>query len=142
MRIRFGLTLKITARTKSYTTGIVLIDKTGKLMREITTLFGVYPQLFHSLYASVAPNTDRFAFVAKGGSDGALGAELFDPDGVSVAKELQVKAWEVLQKSSPAAGLWRIDLSWPKFGPRRYFQLDLVGVPGFLWLSKEKTVMF
>ena len=96
----------------------------------------------HSLYASVAPNTDRFAFVAKGGSDGALGAELFDPDGVSVAKELQVKGWEVLQKSSPAAGLWRIDLSWPKFGPRRYFQLDLVGVPGFLWLSKEKTVMF
>jgi hypothetical protein len=29
-----------------YTTGIVLIDKTGKLMREITTLFGVYPRLF------------------------------------------------------------------------------------------------
>jgi hypothetical protein len=61
---------------------------------------------------------------------------------VSVAKELQVKDWEVLQKSSPVAGLWRIDLSWPKFGSRKYFQLDLVGVPGFLWLSKEKTVMF
>ena len=31
-----------------YTTGIVLIDKTGKLMHEITTLFGVYPQLFYN----------------------------------------------------------------------------------------------
>ena len=29
-----------------YTARTVLFDKTGKLMREITTLFGVYPQLF------------------------------------------------------------------------------------------------
>jgi hypothetical protein len=32
-----------------YTARTVLIDKTGKLMREITTLFGVYSRLLHSL---------------------------------------------------------------------------------------------
>jgi hypothetical protein len=37
-----------------YTTGIVLINKTGKLTREITTLFGVYPQLLHPNYSCAA----------------------------------------------------------------------------------------
>jgi hypothetical protein len=54
LRIRDENTLRTDSQDYSadeilYTTGIVLIDKTGKLMREITTLFGVYPRLLHSL---------------------------------------------------------------------------------------------
>lgn len=96
----------------------------------------------HSLYVNIAPGTERFAFVVKGGSDGALAAGLFDPAGKPVAEERQIKAWDVLQRAAPDAGLWRIDLGMPAKGPRRYFQLDLTGTPGFLWLSREKTVSF
>jgi hypothetical protein len=38
--------------------------------------------------------------------------------------------------------LWQIDILKPQRGYRKYFYLDLTGVPGLLWLSKEKTVAF
>ena len=58
------------------------------------------------------------------------------------AENRQIENWTVLQKQSPEAGLWRIDAEKPKKGSRKYFYLDLTGVPGLLWLSKEKTVAF
>ena len=53
MRIWFGLILKITARMKSYILPeLRYFDKINRLMREITILFGVSPQLFQSLVVS------------------------------------------------------------------------------------------
>ena len=40
------------------------------------------------------------------------------------------------------AGLWRIDVCKPQAGNRKYFYVDLTGVPGLIWLSREKTVAF
>ena len=67
MRIRFGIILSILMRQRInentvwtdsqdygadeilYTIGIVLFDKINRLMREITILFRVSPQLFPSI---------------------------------------------------------------------------------------------
>lgn len=42
----------------------------------------------------------------------------------------------------PIEGLWQIDVTKPLRGYRRYFYIDLTGVPGLLWLSRDKTVTF
>lgn len=95
-----------------------------------------------SLYVWVPEGTDRFAFIFKSGTDSALGAELFDPEGASVACNRQIEQWSVLQSRSPANGLWRLDITKPSRGARRYFQLDFTGLPALLWLSPEKFVSY
>jgi hypothetical protein len=80
--------------------------------------------------------------VTKGGSSSNLGAKLLSPDGKVVSQIGQIENWSVLQKLSPEPGLWQIDIFKPKRGNRKYFYLDLTGVHGLLWLSREKTVEF
>ena len=96
----------------------------------------------HSVWVSVPEKAEAVAFVTKGGSDSILGARLVAPDGTVAAENRQIENWTVLQKQSPEAVLWRIDAEKPEKGSRKYFYLDLTGVPGLLWLSKEKTVAF
>ena len=96
----------------------------------------------HSVWVSVPEKAEAVAFVTKGGSDSILGARLVASDGMVAAENRQIENWTVLQKQSPEAGLWRIDAEKPEKGSRKYFYLDLTGVPGLLWLSKEKAVAF
>ena len=63
-------------------------------------------------------------------------------DGSAAAENRQIENWAVLQRQSPVAGLWQIDILKPQRGYRKYFYLDLTGVPGLLWLSRDKTVTF
>ena len=96
----------------------------------------------HSLWVSAPTAADRIAFIFKSGTDSALGAELFGPDGASVAKKGQIEHWSVLQAKKPAKGLWRLDVTKPLRGTRKYFQLDFTGAPALLWLSPEKFVSY
>ena len=95
-----------------------------------------------SVWAYVPESSKAVAFVTKGGSDSDLGARLVAPDGKVAAENRQIENWAVLQRQSPVAGLWQIDILKPQRGYRKYFYLDLTGVPGLLWLSKEKTFAF
>jgi len=96
----------------------------------------------HSLGIYVPTSGGKFSVIAKGGSDGCLGAALFTPDGALVGRNVMIKGWETINVSDAAAGLWRLDLEMPRKGPRKYFYLDLVDIPALFWLSKEKTVQF
>ena len=96
----------------------------------------------HSVWVNVPKSSKTVAFVTKGGSNSNLGARLVAPDGKVAAQNVQIGEWEVLQRQSPDAGLWRIDILKPEKGHRKYFYLDVTGVPGLVWLSKKKTVEF
>ena len=96
----------------------------------------------HSVWVNVPKYSKAVAFVTKGGSNSNLGAKLVRPDGKVASQNAQIEDWTVLQEHSPAAGLWRIDILKPERGHRKYFYLDVTGVPGLVWLSKDKTVAF
>ena len=83
----------------------------------------------------VPQGTERFAVLANGG----MGIELFAPDGTPAGNRTPEENWITVQPKNPAAGLWRVDFR-PKAAAPKSFRLDLTGVPGLLWLSKEKTV--
>ena len=95
-----------------------------------------------SLYVWAPEGVGRLAFIFKSGTDSALGAELFDPEGKSVARNKQIEHWSVLQAAKPSKGLWRLDVTRATRGVRKYFQLDFTGAPALLWLSPEKTVAY
>ena len=90
-----------------------------------------------SFFLFVPQGTERFAVLANGG----MGVELFAPDGKPSGSRGPGVDWIAVQPKSPAAGLWRVDFRPPVAAPKS-FRLDLTGVPGLLWLSKEKTVSF
>ena len=95
-----------------------------------------------SVWVNVPKNSKAVAFVTKGGSSSNLGAKLVSPDGKVVSQIRQIENWSVLQRHNPEAGLWQIDILKPERGHRKYFYLDVTGVPGLIWLSREKTVEF
>lgn len=96
----------------------------------------------YSLWVTVPRDSEGVSFVTKGGSNSCIGARLIAPDGKVVVETPQIENWSVLQQSLPVEGLWQIDVTKPLRGYRRYFYIDLTGVPGLLWLSREKTVSF
>jgi hypothetical protein len=85
------------------------------------------------LYMTVPEGTDSFAFLAKG----KLRSRLFSPDGTLSGVCASAGTWELAQMDKPVSGLWRIDFD--KSG-NATCSLDIVGVPGLLWLSPSKTV--
>lgn len=95
----------------------------------------------HALWVCV-PKRGKFSVLAKGGSDGCLGAALFTPDGALAGRNDMIKGWETINVGDAAPGLWRLNLEKPKKGPRKYFYLDLVDVPALFWLAREKTVQW
>ena len=95
-----------------------------------------------SMWVYVPEKSNGLAFVTKGGTDSFLGASLIAPDGIAASQKPQIENWDVLQQKDPIAGLWRIDVCKPQAGNRKYFYVDLTGVPGLIWLSSEKTVSF
>ena len=95
-----------------------------------------------SMWVYVPEKSNGLAFVTKGGTDSFLGASLIAPDGITASQKPQIENWDVLQQKDPMAGLWRIDVCKPQAGNRKYFYVDLTGVPGLIWLSREKTVAF
>ena len=87
-----------------------------------------------SLYFYVPDGAGSFAFIARN----ILNARLYAPNGSLAGNVDQTMEWTALQPESPMPGLWRIDI-------RKHVRacwIDLTGVPGLLWLSKEKTVSF
>ena len=95
-----------------------------------------------SLHVWAPDGVDRIAFIFKSGTDSSLGAELFDPEGRSVARNKQIEHWSVLQAKNPTKGLWRLDVTRAARGARKYFQLDFTGAPALLWLSPEKFASY
>ena len=87
-----------------------------------------------SLYFYVPDGAGRFAFIAKN----ILNARLYAPSGLLAGNVNQTMEWTALQPESPEPGLWRVDIR----KLERTCWIDLTGVPGLLWLSKEKTVSF
>ena len=90
-----------------------------------------------TLWLSVPPGNKRFALMSKGGA----GIDAFAPDEVSYGGMEPNPAWKVFQLRDPTPGLWGFAVRPPTAAPKS-FRLDLTGVPGLLWLSKEKTVSF
>ena len=95
-----------------------------------------------ALYFTVGDEPSA-AIVATGSwGSTALSLALVDPTGAEVARNGRIVTWECLKTDASTApkGLWRIDVAppnkpKPKFGAMR---LDLTGVPGALFLSKDK----
>ncbi len=87
-----------------------------------------------SLYFHVPNGADRFALIVRNVSN----ARLYAPSGLLAGNVNQTMEWTALQPESPIPGLWRIDVR----ELERSCWIDLTGVPGLLWLSREKTVSF
>ena len=87
-----------------------------------------------TLYFHVPKGTGRFAFITRNVSS----ARLYAPSGLLAGDVDQTMEWTALQPELPEPGLWRIDVR----KLERTCWIDLTGVPGLLWLSKEKTVSF
>ena len=68
-----------------------------------------------------------------------VGAELFDPSGISVWREPTALWWRGWRgRGSVASGMWRLRLTRPKEGRLEDFRVDMTGATGVLFLSSDK----
>ena len=91
------------------------------------------------------PGGRDFAFVTCGSDASAsYAADLFDPSGKRRDSRGRVYAWTSLPVAAEdaAAGLWRLDGREAKGYQYWLMQLDLRGVPGYFFLSPERTWRF
>jgi hypothetical protein len=87
-----------------------------------------------SLYLYVPENTESFAVISKK----TQGVALRSPDGSLAGETKQTLGYAMIHKESPVSGLWHLDVE----SNERSCFIDITGVPGLLWLSREKTVSF
>ena len=91
------------------------------------------------LYFTVAEGSEAFSVTACGSSAERVRARLLAPDG-SLAWECDgVDRSFRHTVASPQAGTWTLLASKPSTGRFEDYRLDLTGVPGHLFLCREKT---
>ena len=107
----------------------------GTMCTSFTVVLTTFHRIFKAIrYDDVPKGTGRFAFITRNVSS----ARLYAPSGLLAGDVDQTMEWTALQPELPEPGLWRIDVR----KLERTCWIDLTGVPGLLWLSKEKTVSF
>ncbi len=93
-----------------------------------------------SAWISVPPKNGAFALYASGSGGGELvGVRLSNPSGEVVWDDSEVEGWKAyISNSSPANGLWKLDIFRPSRGTFEDFKIDLAGVQGYFFLTSSK----
>ena len=112
----------------------VAIDVTAK--EHVTAARGGRP--FSVWFSS--PGGKAFSFMTVGDSHNRFKAALTDPAGKVVDRCDLIKSAFICNVPADApAGLWRMDFSRAKEPNYDWVRQDMFGIPGFLFLSKDKT---
>ena len=90
----------------------------------------------HRVWAYVGAG-EKFEFRAITYGAESVGLEMFDPDGKSVARVPTAEGLERLQPE-PREGLWAIELSKPTEGAYEDHEIEVRGVPGWLFTCKGR----
>ena len=92
-----------------------------------------------SMWFSVPKGTRRFALYVSGEGAEKVHVALHMPQGVQVWNQDRISNWSKAVVTAPPAGLWRIRAQRPTEGCFEDARYDLAGIPGFLFLSPDKT---
>ncbi len=91
------------------------------------------------LYFSVRGGEPFNVMVSGESTSERVGAELFDPSGVSVWCDPKALWWSGWRgRGSVASGLWKLRISRPAKDRMEDFHVDATGITGVLFLSSEK----
>ena len=90
-------------------------------------------------WIDVPKGTRKFAFYASGDGVERVHARLYSPQNVRVWDEDNVSGWTKAVVQPPPPGLWRVEVGRPTAGVFEDARYDLSCIPGFLFLSSEKT---
>jgi hypothetical protein len=95
-----------------------------------------------SLFAALPQGTGVFAFgVAGEGADEAVKTTVLDPSGTPVWSRdaiTQPERFTATQGEGAAGGLWQLRMERPAAGGFEDFQVEILGAPAFLFLSKDR----
>ena len=92
-----------------------------------------------SMWINVPKGAPKFALYASGEGVERVHARLYSPQEVRVWDEDNVSGWTKAVVKTPPPGLWRIEVGRPSDGAFEDARYDLSCIPGFLFLSSEKT---
>ena len=93
-----------------------------------------------SFWLAVPPKTEKFALYASGAGEERVRVTLTDPQGICVWDYHNISGWErVVVSSNPPPGLWKVTMKKPSQGHFEDARFDVAGIPGFLFLTPEKT---
>lgn len=95
-----------------------------------------------SLWFDVPPTTAKLVFFAHGDGAERVHAQLADANGRVVWDRDNISVWAKFARDRPAPGLWKLSLARPSDGCFEDSGYSLAGVPGFLFLSPDKTWSF
>ncbi len=99
-----------------------------------------------TLFASLPQGTGLFAFGLAGEGDGeAVKATVVDPSGkVAWTKDAitQMERFTATEGQGVSGGLWQVKVERPSRGAFEDFHVELLGVPGYLFLSRERYWSF
>lgn len=95
-----------------------------------------------SLWFDVPPRTAKLVLFAHGDGVERVHAQLADANGRIVWDRDNISAWAKFARDRPAPGLWKLSISRPSDGCFEDSGYSLAGVPGFLFLSPDKTWSF
>ena len=95
-----------------------------------------------SLWFDVPPETAKLVLFAHGDGVERVHVQLADANGRAVWDRDNISAWAKFAQDRPAPGLWKLSLSRPSDGCFEDSGYSLAGVPGFLFLTPDKTWIF
>ncbi len=91
------------------------------------------------MWLSVPRGTDVTALFVCGEGVEKVRVAVDDPTGARVWEQDEISAWtKAVFRKKPPAGLWTINVSRPSQGAFEDAKFDIAGVPGFLFLSKDR----
>jgi len=94
------------------------------------------------LFAAVPKGTGVFAFGVAGEGDGeAVKATVIDPTGKAVWTNgaiIQMERFTATEGQGIPGGLWQVTFGRPSKGGFEDFHVDVLGIPGYLFLSRER----
>lgn len=86
----------------------------------------------------VPENAERFGVYASSQLTELVGMRVVDPNGTTKWEDMAVCGWRGYTSGPrPTSGIWQIELMRPNVGGFEDYQVDLVGVPGYLFLSEK-----
>ena len=95
-----------------------------------------------TLFAAVPKGTGVFAFGVAGEGDGeAVKATVSDPSGKAVWTNgaiIQMERFTATEGQGVSGGLWQVTLERPSKGAFEDFHLEVLGIPGYLFLNRER----
>jgi hypothetical protein len=95
-----------------------------------------------SLFVPVPAGTGVFAFGVAGEGEGeAVKATVIDPSGKAVWTKdgiTQMERFTAVEGQGASGGLWELKLEKPSQGGFEDFHAEVLGVPGYLFLSKDR----